>query len=125
MHRLLKYNAGTGKFNYNRDNTFETKSIFIVDEASMIDISKFANFLEAIPDGARIFILGDIDQLPSVEAGAVLGDLLNSAKNVVKLKHSIRFKASSNVGKLKEAINNIKLNVEKSNFQKKIKNRKE
>ncbi len=108
IHRLLKYNPVTGKFKYNKDNKFDEKSIFVIDEASMIDISMFANLLEAISDKSRIFILGDIDQLPSVDAGAVLGDLLNSAQNVVELTESKRFTAGSNIGKLKEYIYKIK-----------------
>jgi exodeoxyribonuclease V alpha subunit len=113
LHRLLRYNPGSGRFIYNSDNQFEEKSIFVIDEASMIDISMFANLLQAIPDTARIFILGDVDQLPSVDAGAVLGDLLNSAKdNVVKLNESRRFTADSYIGKLKEAIYKVKVNLE-------------
>ena len=108
IHRLLKYNPAKGNFNYNKNNKFEEKSIFIVDEASMIDISMFANLLEAISDKSRIFILGDIDQLPSVDAGAVLGDLLKSAQNVVELTESKRFTASSNIGILKESVHKIK-----------------
>jgi exodeoxyribonuclease V alpha subunit len=108
IHRLLKYNPVTGKFKYNKDNKFDVKSIFVIDEASMIDISMFSNLLEAINDNSRIFILGDIDQLPSVDAGAVLGDLLKSDHFVVELTESKRFSASSNIGKLKEYIHKIK-----------------
>ena len=111
IHRLLKFNPVSGRFTYNSDNKFENNSIFVIDEASMIDISMFAFLLEAIPENARVFILGDVDQLPSVDAGAVLGDLLNSSKNVVRLNESIRFKAGSEIGNLKEYIQNKKLGI--------------
>ena len=109
IHRLLKYNAGSGKFAYNKEDKFEDKSIFIIDEASMIDISMFANLLQAIPENARVFILGDVDQLPSVDAGAVLGDLLNSSNNVVRLIESKRFEVGSEIAKLKDYIQDRKL----------------
>ena len=108
IHRLLKYNPGSGKFTYNKDNQFADESIFVIDEASMIDISMFANLLQAIPDNARVFILGDVDQLPSVDAGAVLGDLLNSSNNVVRLIESKRFKIGSEIAELKDYIQDRK-----------------
>ena len=61
---------------YNSEEQFPKNSIFVIDEASMIDIEMFAALLEAIPEGARIFILGDPFQLPSVDSGAVLGEIL-------------------------------------------------
>ena len=109
IHRLLKYNPGSGKFTYNKDNQFADESIFVIDEASMIDISMFACLLEAIPENAKVFILGDVDQLPSVDAGAVLGDLLNSSNNVVRLIESKRFKVGSEIAELKDYIQDRKL----------------
>ena len=109
IHRLLKYNPGSGKFTYNKDNQFADESIFVIDEASMIDISMFANLLQTIPDTGRVFILGDVDQLPSVDAGAVLGDLLNSSDNVVRLIESKRFKVGSEIAELKDYIQDRKL----------------
>ena len=110
IHRLLKYNAGTGKFTYNSENQFKENSIFVIDEASMIDIALFASFLQALPDNSRIFILGDVDQLPSVEAGAVLGELLNAPgnQNVVRLVNTMRFDEKSEIGKLKNSIQKAK-----------------
>ena len=49
--------------------------VFIIDESSMMDLSMFARLLEAIPPGSKLILLGDKDQLPSVEGGAVLADL--------------------------------------------------
>ena len=105
IHRLLSFNPATNGFKYNADNQFEEKAIFIIDEASMIDITLFSSLLEAIPEGARVFILGDKDQLPSVQAGAVLGDLLaNKTDSVAELKQSSRFNDDSDVGRLKNAM---------------------
>lgn len=108
IHRLLKYLPKSGKFYYNSETQFSKKTIFVIDEASMIDISLFAALLQAIAAGSRIFILGDPFQLPSVEAGAVLGEIL-SRKNmnrnfVVKLLKSNRFTDDSNIGQLAHAI---------------------
>ena len=105
IHRLLSYNPATNNFRYNAENRFDDKSIFVIDEASMIDISLFSSLLEAIPDKARLFILGDKDQLPSVQAGAVLGELLaKKTGSVVELVTSNRFKEKSPIGYLKNAM---------------------
>ena len=108
IHRLLKYIPKTGKFYYDGEIQFSEKTIFVIDEASMIDISLFASLLKAIAAGSRIFILGDPFQLPSVEAGAVLGEILsrqNSGRNfVVKLLKSNRFTDDSNIGQLAHAV---------------------
>ena len=109
IHRLLSYNPATNNFRYNASNRFEDKSIFVIDEASMIDISLFSSLLEAIPDNARLFILGDKDQLPSVQAGAVLGELLaKKTSSVVELVMSNRFNEESQIGHLKNAMQNDK-----------------
>ena len=110
IHRLLKFSRSKSDFTYNAENKFSPKSIFVIDEASMIDINLFASLLQAIPVGARIFILGDPYQLPSVDAGAVLGELLNDKSNEqfrVKLIKSHRFDEKSEIGKLAKEINNI------------------
>ena len=105
IHRLLSFNPSTNGFRYNAENQFEEKAIFVIDEASMIDITLFSCLLEAIPQGARVFILGDKDQLPSVQAGAVLGELLaNKKDSVAALKESSRFNDNSDVGRLKNAL---------------------
>lgn len=108
IHRLLSYNPGNNNFSYDKDHQFSKNSIFVIDEASMIDICLFQKLIEAIPDGARLFILGDPYQLPSVQAGAVLGDILDSGNNVVKniveLDYSNRFKSDSVLGALAKKI---------------------
>ena len=106
IHRLLSYNPKDNKFKYNSENQFDKKSIFVIDEASMIDIQLFRSLLEAIPDEARVFILGDKDQLPSVQAGAVLGELIaQRTGSLVNLTVSQRFNENSQVGRLKEEVN--------------------
>ena len=105
IHRLLSFNPSTNGFRYNAENQFDKKSIFVIDETSMIDIALFNSLLEAIPEGARVFILGDKNQLPSVQAGAVLGELLaKKTDSVAELKQSSRFNDVSPVGCLKSAL---------------------
>ncbi|MCK9182331.1 MAG: exodeoxyribonuclease V subunit alpha [Fibrobacteraceae bacterium] len=117
IHRLLNFRPQENGFHYNSQNLFPKESIFIIDEASMIDISLFANLLSAIPRGARIFLLGDKDQLPSVEAGAVLGELLAQKKDsVVELSISRRFNADSAIGNLAKYINDPSENTLQDRF---------
>lgn len=105
IHRLLSFNPQTNDFRYNAENQFDEKSIFVIDEASMIDITLFSSLLEAIPENARVFILGDKDQLPSVQAGAVLGELLaKKTSSIAELKQSSRFNDNSDIGRLKNAM---------------------
>lgn len=95
IHTLLKYSPETNEFTYNEKKQFPEKSIFVIDEASMIDICLFSSLLKAIHDNSIVFILGDKDQLPSVEAGAVLGSVLGNNKEndyTVILKKSYRQK---------------------------------
>ncbi len=112
IHRLLSYAPQENSFIYNSENQFNKDSIFVIDEASMIDIDLFASLLAAIPDQARVFILGDKDQLPSVQAGAVLGEILAKKKDsVVELNESNRFNSDSEIGRLKDAVQNEQLEL--------------
>ena len=77
IHRLLKWNPVTNKFTYNAENRLEG-DVFIFDETSMIDVKLACDLLSAIPDSAAVVWVGDTDQLPSVGAGSVLGDLIKS-----------------------------------------------
>ncbi|MCC5874777.1 MAG: exodeoxyribonuclease V subunit alpha [Candidatus Sumerlaeia bacterium] len=85
IHRLLGFKPGMGHFTHNHDNPLPLK-VLILDEASMVDISLMARVLEAVPQGARVILLGDRDQLPSVEAGAMLSDLLSAPRGSVYTK---------------------------------------
>ena len=77
IHRLLKWNPVTNTFTYNEENRYEA-DVFIFDETSMIDVKLANDLLAAIPDAAAVVWVGDTDQLPSVGAGSVLGDLIAS-----------------------------------------------
>ncbi len=77
IHRLLEYGGDEGAFARNASNPLETDCV-IVDEASMIDLMLMRSLLRAIEPGTRLVIVGDSDQLPSVGAGNVLGDILAS-----------------------------------------------
>lgn len=77
IHRLLGSNGYTSTFN--KDNKLE-QEYFIVDEFSMVTIDLFSDFLDALPENAKLLMIGDIDQLPSVGAGNVLKDLIESNK---------------------------------------------
>lgn len=75
LHRLLGYSPGRDSFHHHRGNPL-TKEMVIVDEASMIDLFMMERLLRAVSPGAHLVLLGDADQLPSVDTGAVLRDLI-------------------------------------------------
>jgi exodeoxyribonuclease V alpha subunit len=79
VHRLLGSRPGTRHFRHHAGNPLPL-DVLVVDEASMIDLEMMANLLDALPSHARMVLLGDKDQLASVEAGAVLGDLCRDAE---------------------------------------------
>lgn len=75
LHRLLGYSPRTGRFLHHENNRLAGR-LFVVDEASMIDLALMERFVRSLPEDARLILLGDDRQLPSVEAGAVLRDLI-------------------------------------------------
>jgi exodeoxyribonuclease V alpha subunit len=81
IHRLLGARPAAGgrgsTFEYDADNRLDA-DMLVVDEASMVDVELAAALLGAIPDGAHLLIVGDPAQLPSIGAGRVLGDVLES-----------------------------------------------
>lgn len=77
IHRLLEYSGTEEHFQRNADAPLSAKTI-IVDEMSMVDIFLMRSLLKAVKSGARLILSGDKDQLPSVGAGNVLGDLIES-----------------------------------------------
>ncbi len=79
VHRLLGSRPNSRHFRHHAGNQLPL-DVLVVDEASMIDLEMMANLLAAMPDNARLILLGDKDQLASVEAGAVLGDLCRDAE---------------------------------------------
>lgn len=74
LHRLLKSRKDSPYFTHNRQNPLNY-DLIIVDESSMIGVALFAKLLDAIPSKSRLIMLGDKDQLASVEAGSLFGDL--------------------------------------------------
>lgn len=77
IHSMLEMDFVSGGFKRNKENPLRC-DLLIIDEASMIDTLLFYQLLKAIPSSARVILIGDIDQLPSVGAGNVLKDLLSS-----------------------------------------------
>ncbi len=79
LHSLLGARPDTRAFAHNQGNPLDV-DVLIVDEASMVHLEMMASLLDALPAGAMLVLLGDKDQLASVEAGAVLGDLCHDAQ---------------------------------------------
>ncbi|MEA2081020.1 MAG: exodeoxyribonuclease V subunit alpha, partial [Pseudomonadota bacterium] len=134
IHRLLGVRRNSIHFRHGPDAPLPL-DVLIVDEASMVDIALMTKLVEALPASARLILLGDRDQLASVEAGAVLGDICEKGDGysaefaalleslagvsvsdkvaagsdvqdaVVVLQHSYRFGADSGIGNLANAVN--------------------
>lgn len=104
IHRLLEYHPMDG-YKRNDENPLEGDAL-IVDECSMIDILLFYNLMKAIPSNMRLVLVGDIDQLPSVGAGNVLRDIIDSQQiPVVRLTRIFRQAQSSRIVMNAHAIN--------------------
>lgn len=80
IHRLLKPLGGTPYFRRNAENLLAA-DVVVVDEASMVDLALMSKLFQAVPPDARLLLVGDKDQLASVEAGSVLGDICNRQVN--------------------------------------------
>ncbi|MFA7384109.1 MAG: exodeoxyribonuclease V subunit alpha [Desulfurivibrionaceae bacterium] len=117
IHRALGYRAEhPTTFRHNRENPLPCE-VVVVDEASMIDVALMAKLFAAVPPKARLVLLGDKDQLASVEAGSILGDICGAvldngagagenplARCVVRLTESFRFSSHAGIGALASAI---------------------
>lgn len=125
IHRMLEIdgsisNSGrTLYFGKNADNPLEA-DVFIIDEMSMVDIQLFYALLKAIPPGARLILVGDVNQLPSVGPGQVLRDLINSEViGTIKLNHIFRQAEESDIVVNAHKINkgeSIKLDTKSKDF---------
>lgn len=105
IHRLLEYNPKDG-YKRNDDNPLEGNAL-IVDECSMIDLLLMNNLMKAIPASMRLVLVGDIDQLPSVGAGNVLRDIIDSKRiPVIRLTRIFRQAQESRIVMSAHAINN-------------------
>ena len=89
IHRLLGTRVGSPYFRFNADNQL-THDIVVVDESSMADLPLMSKLFQAVPLSSQIILLGDRDQLASVESGAVLGDICDTGNKHV---HSESFAA--------------------------------
>ena len=105
IHRLLEFNPKTEEFERNEDNPLSC-DLLVIDESSMIDISLAYKLLRAVPGHSAVIFVGDVDQLPSVGAGSVLKDLINSeVVPVIRLTEVFRQAASSWIIKVANQIN--------------------
>ncbi len=108
VHRLIGVSSAGRRNRYRKGHTLAV-DLLIVDEASMLDIELFDALLDALSDRTQLILLGDKDQLASVEAGSVLADLCrvdaNSEQFVTLLKTSHRFNSESGIGQLANAVN--------------------
>jgi exodeoxyribonuclease V alpha subunit len=133
LHRLLGITEHNDQGRYNAGRTLPL-DVLIIDEASMIDISLMARLMRAMPERARLILLGDSQQLASVESGAVLANLSEQEQghfseafitqfpvlgltqsrpkgeglltdSFVRLQHSYRFDKDSLIGQLAEQVN--------------------
>ncbi|MGS0674619.1 exodeoxyribonuclease V subunit alpha [Shewanella sp. 0m-4] len=90
LHRLLGVIPNSHQFRHHKDNKLRL-DLLVIDEASMVDLPMMHKVLSALPEHARLILLGDQDQLASVEAGAVLADICQGLKQVSKTTKQSRW----------------------------------
>lgn len=97
LHRLLAYQPKEGTFLHTEDSPLAT-SMLVIDETSMVDLFLFDAVLRALPLTARLVLIGDVDQLPSVGPGQVLADIIASGiASTVRLTHLYRRSVESQI----------------------------
>ncbi len=108
LHKLLGFIPEKVTFKHNCNNPLNA-DVVLVDEASMIDIAMMSKLIEAVPRHAKLILIGDKDQLSSVETGSVFADMCeglshpsdpNQPKHIVTLQKNYRFKKGSTIGQL-------------------------
>lgn len=105
IHRLLKYDPRSGTFTFGINDPLPADAV-IVDEASMIDISLAKDLFSAIPKNAKLILVGDKDQLPSVGPGRVFADLIASQQiKTIQLTKLFRRAEDSNINDIAFMIN--------------------
>lgn len=124
LHRMLEIVPGRNKDRFTQQNPLPADMV-IIDEASMVDLALMAKLVQAVSRNTRLILVGDKDQLASVEAGAVMGDICAGAAgkmndsgtkadpvhkevlsdHIVVLQNSYRFGADSGIDELGSAIN--------------------
>jgi exodeoxyribonuclease V alpha subunit len=103
LHRLLGWNPGNrSRFRHDRSNQLPHQ-VVVVDETSMVSLSMMARLLEAVRPSARLVLVGDPQQLASVEAGAVLGDLVGPAAERLRMRPSARTQLEAVSGQVVDA----------------------
>ncbi len=108
IHRLLGAKPASPYFKHHADNPL-VYDVVVIDEASMVDLALMSKLVDALQPDARLILLGDKEQLASVESGAILGDLSQGLPdNTIELKKSWRFKAE---------IKNLALAINQQNAQ--------
>ncbi len=118
IHRLLGYIPHSTEFRFNKNNLLAT-DIVVIDEASMIDLALMTKLFEAIPPQAKVILLGDKDQLSSVETGSVFTDLCATADNSYSAEiqaylHALTDDKIDNNSRESSAINNHIICLQKS-----------
>jgi exodeoxyribonuclease V alpha subunit len=110
LHRLLGSRPNSVYFKHNAKNLLPV-DVVVVDEASMVPLTLMAKLFEALPERAQVILLGDRDQLASVDPGAVLGDIAKAASeagplrgSLVVLEKNYRFGNESNIFALSKAV---------------------
>ena len=115
IHRLLEFNQAKGGFQRNEENPLEC-DLLIIDEMSMVDTLLMNYLVKSIPSDAMLILVGDINQLPSVGAGNVLKDIIDSSiVPVVELKEIFRQAKQSSIIVNAHRINNGELPLWKEN----------
>ncbi len=105
VHRLLEFDPSTGGFKRNPQKPLKG-DLFVLDEVSMVDVVLGHQFFRAVPPGACVILVGDVDQLPSVGPGSVLGDLICSGVvPVARLTEIFRQAAESRIVTTAYAVN--------------------
>ncbi len=104
LHRLLEWNPRARRFLRNAAMPLEG-DVFVVDEVSMVDLKLMQDLLQALPDDARLILVGDVDQLPSVGPGTVLADIIASQRvGTVRLRGIFRQAQGSSIVRNAHAI---------------------
>ena len=98
IHRALKWSPEGGGFAYDKKNPLDI-DILILEEVGMCSLSVMLPLLEATPDGCRIYMLGDIAQIPCINAGAILRDIINS--KVIPINHYTKVMRQSDDSRIK------------------------
>ena len=105
IHTLLGARYDLVSFYHGRGNPLPVDWL-IVDEASMIGMPLMSKLLDALPDGCRLTLVGDVDQLASVERGHVFGDLCRMpGVSISRLRESTRFPPDGDIARIAEAVN--------------------